>query len=180
MWTGELHDVTLRAARDDVRHDSKELRTIIKAGKPMIVFHNHPADGGRAAMFPSHDDFGVAALVSFMAYAEDPTLPVDFRIVQLGEEEDTVISYGFKGTALEDIKEAAREYRSAAARQILSSITTPPRRRYRSTSAVCVSGESGRHPLTDVCRTHPEDLLLGRAPAGFSSTIARNNFLARP
>ena len=71
----------------------------------MIVFHNHPAEGGRAAKFPSPDDFGVAALVSFMAYAEDPTFRVDFRIVQLGEEEETVVSYGFKGTALEDVKD---------------------------------------------------------------------------
>jgi hypothetical protein len=156
VYNGELHDVTLRATRDDVRHDSEKLRTIIKAGKPMIVFHNHPTEGGRAAMFPSRDDFGVAALVSFMAHAEDPTLPVDFRIVQLGEEEDTVVSYGFKRTALEDIKEAAREHRNAAARQILSShLAQEAFSDYL--QYVCPVDQAGTEG--DLCRTHPEYFL---------------------
>jgi hypothetical protein len=156
VYNGELHDVTLRAARDDVRHDSEGVKAIAKARKPMIVFHNHATEGGRAAMFPSRDDFGVAALVSFMAYGEDPTLPVDFRIVQLGEEEDTVVSYGFKRTALEDIKEAAREYRNAAARQILSShLSEEAFSDYL--QYACPVNQAGTDE--DVCRTHPEYFL---------------------
>src|SRR5262245_23590570 len=61
VYNGELHDVTLRVARGGVGHDSEKMEAIVNATKPMIVFHNHP-EGGRAAMFPSRDDFGVAAL----------------------------------------------------------------------------------------------------------------------
>jgi hypothetical protein len=156
VYNGELHDVTLRVARGDVGHHSERMEAIVKARKPMIVFHNHPAEGGRAAMFPSGDDFGVAALVSFMAYAENPALPVDFRIVQLGEEEDTVVSYGFKRTALEDIKEAAGEYRNAAARQILSSrLAEEAFSDYL--QYVCPMNQAGTDE--DVCRTHPQYFL---------------------
>src|SRR5262245_18769972 len=83
---------------------------------PMIFFHNHPSVDGSAAMFPSSDDFGVAALFSFMVYKKDPGLAVEFRVMHLGEE-STVVSYGFKGTALEDIKKVALEYRNATARK---------------------------------------------------------------
>ena len=114
VYNGELHDVTLYATRDRVRHDPEKLKAVIKTGKPMIFFHNHPADGGRAAMFPSYDDFGVAGLFSFMVYREDPSLGVEFRVMQLGKE-STSVSYGFKGTAVEDIKKAALEYRNAVA-----------------------------------------------------------------
>jgi len=82
----------------------------------MIFFHNHPAEGGRAAMFPSYDDFGVAGFLSFMVYRENPSLAVEFRAVQLGKER-TIVSYGFKGTALKDIKKVALEYRNATARK---------------------------------------------------------------
>ena len=124
------------------------------ARKPMIVFHNHPAEDGRAAMFPSSADFGVAALVSFMAYAEDPTLPVDFRIVQLGEEEDTVVSYGFKRTALEDIKEAARSEWSKP--EILGAhLAEEAFSDYL--QYVCPVNQAGTDE--DVCRTHPEYFL---------------------
>jgi hypothetical protein len=47
-----------------------------------------------------------------MAYRENPALAVEFRVVQLGKE-STIVSYGFKGTAVEDIKKVAREYRDA-------------------------------------------------------------------
>jgi hypothetical protein len=106
--------VTLDSTRDRVRHDPEKLKTVIKAGKPMIFFHNHPNEDGRAAMFPSYDDFGVAGLFSFMAYVEDPGLAVEFRVLQLGEE-STIVSYGFKGTAVAEIKKIAVEYRKAAA-----------------------------------------------------------------
>lgn len=114
VYNGELHDASLHSTRDTVSHDPEKLKAVIKAGKPMIFFHNHPAEEGRAAMFPSYNDFGVAGLFSFMVYAENPNLPVEFRVMQLGEE-DTVVSYGFKGTAVEDIKKVALEYRDAVA-----------------------------------------------------------------
>ena len=114
VYNGGLHDATLYSTRDRVWHDPEKLKTVIKAGKPMIFFHNHPAEAGRAAMFPSYDDFGVAGLFSFMAYRENPSLAVEFRVMELGKE-DTTVSYGFKGTAVEDIKKLALEYRNAVA-----------------------------------------------------------------
>ena len=114
VYNGELHDETLYSTRDRVRHDSEKLKTVVKAGKPMIFFHNHPAEDGRAAMFPSYSDFGVAGLFSFMVCRENPSLPVEFRVMQLGRE-STSVSYGFKGTAVEDIKKIALEYRNAVA-----------------------------------------------------------------
>ena len=116
VYNGDLHDETLYSTKDGVWHDSEKLKAVIKAGKPMIFFHNHPAEGGRAAMFPSYDDFGVAGFLSFMVYRENPSLAVEFRVVQLGKER-TIVSYGFKGTALKDIKKVALEYRNATARK---------------------------------------------------------------
>jgi len=114
VYNGELHDATLYSTRDRVWHDPEKLKAVIKAGKPMIFFHNHPAEDGRAAMFPSYNDFGVAGLFSFLVYKEDPSLAVEFRVMQLGKQ-DTSVSYGFKGTAVEDIKKLALEYRNAVA-----------------------------------------------------------------
>ena len=114
VYNGELHDETLYSTRDRVQHDPEKLKAVIKAGKPMIFFHNHPAEDGRAAMFPSYNDFGVAGLFSFMVYRENPSLGVEFRVIQLGNE-STIVSYGFKGTAVEDIKNVALEYRNAVA-----------------------------------------------------------------
>jgi hypothetical protein len=166
VYNGELHDVTLRIPGGDVGHDSERVKAIVKARKPMIVFHNHPVDGDRAAMFPGGDDFGIAALVSFMAYAVDPTLPVDFRIVQLGEE-DTVVSYGFKGTALEDIKELALEHRRAAARRGDAARIEANQKILSSRLARDAVHDYLRYvcpvdPVrtdADVCRTHPEYFL---------------------
>jgi hypothetical protein len=116
VYNGELHDVTLYSTRDTVRHHPEKLQAVIDAGKPMIFFHNHPAEDGRAAMFPSHNDFGVAGLFSFMVYAKHPNLTVGFRVIQPAEE-ITIVSYGFKGAVIEDIKKLAQEYRNALARQ---------------------------------------------------------------
>jgi hypothetical protein len=116
VYNGELHDVSLTSTRDTVRHDPEMLKAIIKAGKPLIFFHNHPAEDGRAAMFPSYEDFGVAGLFSSMVYVENPNLKVEFRVVQLGRETITV-AYGFKGTAVAEIKKVALEYRDALARR---------------------------------------------------------------
>jgi hypothetical protein len=114
VYNGELHDTTLYSTMDRVRHNPEKLKAVIKAGKPMVFFHNHPAEDGRAAMFPSYDDFGVAGLISFMVYREDPGLAVEFRVMQLGRE-NTIVSYGFKGAAIEAIKNDAQEYRNAVA-----------------------------------------------------------------
>jgi hypothetical protein len=114
VYNGELHDATLSSTRDTVRHDREKLKGVIKIGKPMIFFHNHPSEDGRAAMFPSYDDFGVAGLFSFMVWRENPELAVEFRVVQPGQEQTTV-AYGFKGTALEELRKIAFEYRNALA-----------------------------------------------------------------
>ena len=114
VYNGELHDETARSTRNSARYDLTRIEALIKAGKPMIFFHNHPAEQAEAAMFPSRDDFAVAGFLSFMAYRDDPTLAVDFRVVELGKE-DTVVSYGFKGSALGDIQRLAVEYQGATA-----------------------------------------------------------------
>jgi hypothetical protein len=116
VYNGELHDVTLYSTRDRVAHDPEKLKAVIKAGKPMIFLHNHPAEDGTAAMFPSYNDFGVAGLFSFVVYAENPNLTVGFRVIQPAEE-ITIVSYGFKGAAIEDVKKLAQEYRNTLARQ---------------------------------------------------------------
>ena len=115
VYNGELHDLTLYTTRNRVQHDPEKLNAVIKSGKPMIFFHNHPPDG-RAAMFPSYDDFGVAGLFSFMVYRENPSLGVEFRVMQPGKE-NVIVSYGFKRTALEEIRKLALEYRNAAAQK---------------------------------------------------------------
>ena len=104
--------MSIYSTKDRVWHDSEKVRAIIRAGRPMIFFHNHSAEGGRAAMFPSYKDFGAAGLFSFMVYAENPDVPVEFRVVQPGKE-STSVSYGFRGSAVEDIKKIALEYRKA-------------------------------------------------------------------
>jgi hypothetical protein len=111
-----LHDVTLYSTRDRVAHDPEKLKAVIKAGKPMIFLHNHPAEDGTAAMFPSYNDFGVAGLFSFVVYAENPNLTVGFRVIQPAGE-ITIVSYGLKGAAIEDVKKLAQEYRNTLARQ---------------------------------------------------------------
>jgi hypothetical protein len=116
VYNGELHDVTLYSTRDRVWQDPDKLKAILKAGKPMIFFHNHPAEDGTPAMFPSYDDFGVAGLLSFIVYAENPSLEVEFRVVQVGDE-STILSYGFKGKVVENIRKAALEYRNALVHQ---------------------------------------------------------------
>lgn len=115
VFNGDLHDVSLYSTKDRVSHDPNKLEAIIKAGRPIVFFHNHPADGGQPAMFPSSDDFGAAGLFSFMVYAENPNLPVEFRVVQPGNG-GTIVSYGFKQPAIVEIKKLALQYRSAIGR----------------------------------------------------------------
>jgi len=112
VFNGELSDVSLYSTKERAWPDPERLKDIIRAGKPMIFFHNHAKEEGRAAMFPSYEDFGVAGLFSFMVYAENPSLPVEFRVMQSGQE-STSVSYGFRETAVEEIKKVALEYRRA-------------------------------------------------------------------
>ena len=63
-------------------------------------------------MFPSYGDYGVAGLFSFMVYAENPDLPIEFRVMQLSKESG-IVSYGFRRAVVEDIKKVALEYRKA-------------------------------------------------------------------
>jgi hypothetical protein len=114
VFNGDLHDISLYSTNDRVWHDPEKLKAVINAGKPMVFFHNHPADGGRAAVFPSYEDFGVAGLLSFMVYAENPNLPVEFRVMQSGNQ-GAIVSYGLKKPAIEDIQKVALEYRTASA-----------------------------------------------------------------
>jgi hypothetical protein len=116
VYNGELHDETASSTRNSAKYDPARITALIKAGKPMIFFHNHPSEAAEAAMFPSHDDFAVAAFLSSMIYREAPRQAIDFRVLQLGQADsgDTVVSYGFKGSALADIKRLAGEYRAAA------------------------------------------------------------------
>ena len=144
-YNGALHDATLRSTRNDVRPDPEKVNSIIRAGQPVIFFHNHPEEDGRAAMFPSDEDFEVAALVSSMTYTQDPSRAIDFRIVQLGDEQDTVVSYGFKGSALEDLKA------SVEAKQIAREAFTDYLQH------VCPAVPVTTEP--EACRTHPEYFL---------------------
>jgi hypothetical protein len=148
VYNGALHDATLSSTRNEVRPDPDTLKAIIGTGQPLIFFHNHPEDDGRAAMFPSEEDFEVAARVSSMTYTQDPSRKVEFRIVQFGDEQDTVVSYGFKGSALEEIKHAARNhldihFAEEAFVDYLQHVCP----------AVPVTSES------EACRTHPEYFL---------------------
>lgn len=112
IYNGSLHDVTLYSTGDRAWHDAEKVMATIRAGKPMIFFHNHPADAGKSGMFPSYEDFAAAGLFSFMAYRENPKLRVEFRVLQL-DKEVTSVSYGFKGSAVEEIKQVALKSRSA-------------------------------------------------------------------
>jgi hypothetical protein len=160
LFNGELHDVTLHSTRDSVWHDPEKLEGVIKAGKPMIFFHNHPAEDGRAAMFPSHADFGAAGLLSFMVFREDPRLTVEFRILQPGKE-GTIVSYGIKGSALDEIRHLALEYRSAVA---LKADVAPIEMKqnlidYHDSfndylQYVCPVDPARKNP--EICRTHPQ------------------------
>jgi hypothetical protein len=162
VFNGDLHEISLYSTKNRVSHDPDKLEAVIKAGKPMVFFHNHPADGGRAAMFPSYDDFGVAGLFSFTIYAENLNLPVEFRVVQPGDQ-GTIVSYGFKKPAVAEIKKLALEYRSAIA--LTSDIAPVLRDRDLLVDHLAQDsfGEYLQHACpvdldrsdAEVCRTHP-------------------------
>jgi hypothetical protein len=114
VYNGQLHDVTLSSTNGTVTPDLAKLQALVKDGKPMVIIHNHPSDGP-ASMFPSHDDFGVAGNFMSLALRENPNLPVEFRVIQMGPKEVSSVAYGFKGAALADIKAGADAYRTARA-----------------------------------------------------------------
>jgi hypothetical protein len=163
VYNGRLHDLTLSSTRDRVRHDPEKLKAVIEAGKPMVFFHNHPPEDGRAAMFPSYDDFGVAALFSSLAYRENPRLAVEFRVMKPGDE-SAVVAYGFKGTALEEIRKLAEEYRNAVTRNAdLAQMEVKQgildyhlaRESFNDYLQYACPVDLGR-PDAEVCRTHPQ------------------------
>jgi hypothetical protein len=161
---GELHDETVSSTKNSARFDPARIAALIKAGRPMVFFHNHPADAAEAAMFPSHDDFAVAGFLSFMVYRAAPRLPIDFRVLQLGRE-DTVVSYGFKGSALADIRRLAGEFRVAAkgdvarieARQGLLGARLADESFFDYLQHACPV-DLTRHDA-EVCRTHPQHFI---------------------
>lgn len=121
VFNGDLHDITLASTAGSVKHDPAKLNDVIKEGKPMIFFHNHPADGGMPAQFPSLEDFGVAGLYSSIVYRENPSIPVEFRVMQIGKDNDgkeqiSNAEYGFKKPVIDEIKKTAEAHRDAKAR----------------------------------------------------------------
>jgi len=156
-YNGALHDATLWSTTNEVRPDLEKVKSIIRAGQPLVFFHNHPAENDRAA-FPSDEDFEVAGLVSLMTYAENLSLSVEFRVVQLDGEQETVVSYGFKGTALADIKKMALEHRSLDAEQGLLAAHLAEESFRDYLQYVCPVDPAGTGE-TETCRTHPEYFL---------------------
>jgi len=164
-YNGALQDATLWSSSRELRPDPEKLDAIIRVGRPVIFFQNH-AGQGPLATFPSRDDFAVAALVSFMTYARNPGRTAEFRIVQLGEEQDTVVAYGFKGTALEDIKDLALAYRDAAVRHGDAPLIEAQQDRLDAHLATEAFADYLQHvcpvdPAAEAnsCRTHPEYFL---------------------
>ena len=101
-----------------------------------------------------------------MVYGENTDLAVEFRVIQLGKE-NSVVSYGFKGTAVQDIKNLAMEYRNALARQ--ADIAPIERRRDLLDYQLAEDAFNGylRYACppdiarkdAEVCRTHPQYFL---------------------
>jgi hypothetical protein len=78
----------------------------------MIFFHNHPFTDSRA-MFPSSDDFGVAALFEYLVRRENPDLNVEYRLMVADDKESTFIAYGFQKPLVEGVKKLGASYRGA-------------------------------------------------------------------
>ena len=115
VYNGEIHDISIHSAVSTVGHDLEKLAEVIKAGKPMIFFHNHPSTDSRA-MFPSFNDFGVAALFEYLVRRENPDLNLEYRLIVADDKESTSISYGFRKPLIENVKKLAASYREARTR----------------------------------------------------------------
>ena len=112
VYNGEIHDISIHSAVNTVGHDLEKLAEVIKAGKSMIFFHNHPFTDSRA-MFPSYNDFGVAALFEYLVRRENPHLDLEYRLMVADDKESTSISYGFKRPLIEEVKKLAASWRAA-------------------------------------------------------------------
>ena len=112
VYNGEMHDISIHSTVSTVGHDQEKLAAIIKAGKPMVVFHNHLLTDGRA-IFPSSEDFGVAALFEYLARRENPDLNLEFRLMVADDKESTFISYGFQKPLVKELKKLAVSYQGA-------------------------------------------------------------------
>jgi hypothetical protein len=137
VYNGEIHDISTNSAMNSVGHDPEKLSKIIKTGKPIIFFHNHPSDGTRS-MFPSFSDFGVASILESLVRSENPDLPVEFRVMVV-DKQTTSVSYGFKKRIIGDPKKIAEE----SFRDYLQ--------------YVCLADLTRKDP--EVCNTHPEFFL---------------------
>jgi len=137
VYNGEIHDISTDSAMNSVRHDPEKLSKIIKTGKPIIFFHNHPSDGTRS-MFPSFNDFGAASILESLVLSENPDLSVEFRVMVV-DKQTTSVSYGFKKRIIEDPTKIAegsfRDYLQYA----------------------CAVDLTRKDP--EVCNTHPEFFL---------------------
>jgi len=137
VYNGEIHDISTDSTMNSVRHDPEKLSKIIKTGKPLIFFHNHPSDGTRS-MFPSFNDFGAASILESLVLSENPDLSVEFRVMVV-DKQTTSVSYGFKKRIIEDPTKIAegsfRDYLQYA----------------------CAVDLTRKDP--EVCNTHPEFFL---------------------
>ena len=113
VYNGTLHDITATSTDRSVVHDPQKLAAVVKEGKPMVFFHNHPARGV-PAMYPSANDYGSAALYKFIVLREQPTAKVEFRVMMMGDE-TTSVSYGFKKPVEQEITKNALAYRETKA-----------------------------------------------------------------
>src|SRR5262249_38934762 len=115
VYNGEIHDISIHPTVSTVGHDLEKLAEVIKAGKPIIFFHNHPPTD-RFAMFTSSDDFGVAALFEYLVRRENPDLNLEYRLMFAHDKESTFIAYGFQKPFVEEVKKLAASYRAARTR----------------------------------------------------------------
>jgi hypothetical protein len=112
VYNGEIHDISTHSAVSTVGHDLEKLAEVIEAGKPMIFFHNHPSSDSRT-MFPSFEDFGVAALFEYLARRVNPDLKLQYRLMVRDDKESTFVSYGFQKPLIQEVKKFAASWREA-------------------------------------------------------------------
>jgi hypothetical protein len=166
VYDGELHDPTLYSIRNRVWQDPGKTQAVIEAGKPLIFFHNHPPEAGNAAMFPSYDDFVVAALLLLSAHEEHPNLSVEFRVMLLGAE-TSIISYGFQEPVIAEIQRFAQHNRDVVATLADPIFIAPRGRSFAYQLAEDYFNDYLLHSCPvdlhrdkpEVCRTHPQYFL---------------------
>jgi hypothetical protein len=112
VYNGEIHDISIHPTVSTVGHDLEKLAEVIKAGKAMIFFHNRLFTDS-CSMFPSSDDFGVAALFEYLVRRENPDLDLEYRLVVADAKESTFVAYGFQKPLVEEVKKFAASYREA-------------------------------------------------------------------